>query len=317
MPRKLIIMPNWIGDFVLALSVVRHKAMVECADVTLLVAPPLIPLCTLLSGFPVMPYKRKTRREFRSTIASVKAVGFDEVYVLPPSFSSAWLAFHTAIPKRRGISREMRGILLTDALPASLRSPLQHITYEYSITLETDYCPPEYFDPAPIGASRDYLGSVVFCPGAKFGPAKHWRRFGELAKLFPGEKIVLLGGREDEASGQGILSADFGRVENLIGKTSIVDAAAIIAEAKIVISNDSGLMHLAGFLGTPVVGIFGSTTPLWTRPLGKKTLCAKINCVCSPCFRRTCRYGHYNCLKNLTAQHVASVAEQLIKGENS
>ena len=315
MDRKLIIMPNWIGDFALALSVIRH-AYVELADVTLLVTPPLIPLCTLLSGFPVIPYKRKTRREFRSTISSVRAGDFKEVYVLPPSFSSAWLAFRAAIPQRRGIIRELRGVLLTDPLPASLRSVSQHITYEYSMALKTDYRPPVYWDPVSIDSARHFADSVVLCPGAKFGPAKKWPWFKDLVKLLPEKKIVLLGGSEDLDSAESIETAAPGRVENMIGKTSITDAAAIIAAARLVVSNDSGLMHLAGFLGTPVVGIFGSTSPAWTRPLGKKVHCAKINCECSPCFRRTCRYRHYNCLRNLSADYVASVAAQLVKKKN-
>jgi heptosyltransferase II len=314
MPRTLVIMPNWIGDFALALSVVSRKAAIDGADSTLLVAPPLIPLCTLLCGFAVIPYKRKTKAEFRATLKAIKSGGFNTVYVLPPSFSSAWCAFRCTIPRRRGISRELRGRLLTDALPGSLRGTDQHLTYEYALVLETNYNPPEYWQGAAIDTPHRYADAIVLCPGSLYGPAKRWPWFKQLAQLLPGKKIVLLGGAGDKDTGESIEAPAAARIENLIGKTSLIDAAAIIAAARLVISNDSGLMHLAGFLGTPVVGIFGSTSPKWTRPLGKRVVCAKIKCDCSPCFKRTCTYGHYNCLKNLSADYVASAAENLLRG---
>ena len=317
MQRSVILMPNWIGDFVLALSVVLHKARVENTDITLLAPPAFFPLCTMLCALPVLPYKRKTREEFRSTLKAVRGGRFDKMYILPPSFSSAWCAFRSAIPKRRGISHELRRILLTEALPASLRDTNQHITYEYSLVLETDYNPPQYGEPVAIDMRRgEYADAVILCPGAQYGPAKKWPWFGELIEKLSEPRIVLLGGPEDTQAGNMVEASAPGRVENLIGKTTIAQAAGIIAAARLVISNDSGLMHLAGFLGTPVVGIFGSTTPVWTAPLGKKTVCAKIHCDCSPCFKRTCKYGHYHCLKNLSPDFVVSAAEHVVKKKN-
>ena len=312
MKRSVIIMPNWIGDFVLALSVVLHKARAENADMTLLSPAPLIPLATLLCGLSVIPYKRKTREEFRSTVAALRQGRFEKIYILPPSFSSAWCAYRTAIPLRRGLARELRGLLLTEKLPPSLRNAAQHITYEYSLVLETDYNPPHYWQPVTIDRRREFSGVIVLCPGSKYGPAKKWPWFRELAMQFPKADIILLGDKEETEAGLSIEAALPGRVNNLIGKTTLVEAAAIIAAAGVVISNDSGLMHLAGFLGAPVVGIFGSTSPVWTMPIGKKTDFAKIPCPCSPCFRRTCRYGHYNCLTKLLPELVISKVNALI-----
>jgi heptosyltransferase II len=313
MSKILIIMPNWIGDFLLALSVVKHKASIENADITLLVPCPLVKLCRLLCNMEIIPYNRKPFKEFHATINIVRSRKFNVVYILPPSFSSAWSAFRSGIPRRRGILRDLRGFLLTDALPESIRNNKQHITCEYSILLETDYNPPEYWQGFPVEKSKDHTGVIILCPGSRFGPAKRWPYYKELVDCLHGKKIVLLGGPEDFSAGENIEAAFPERVENLIGKTSLAQAAAIISAAGLVVSNDSGLMHLAGFLGTPVVGIFGSTSPIWTRPLGKNVIYVKTKCDCSPCFKRTCRFHHYNCMKNITPQHVASVADQLMR----
>ena len=312
MPRKLVIMPNWIGDCALALSVVHHKVLAEDADLTLLVPPPLLPLCGMLSSLALIPYKRKTFAELRATFYTVKTGKFSTVYVLPHSFSSAWFAYRTGIPKRRGVSRELREIFFNDALPRSLRSNTQHITYEYAMALETDYSPPEYWRGAAIDKSPLSVDKIILCPGSKYGPAKKWPWFRDLVDHLPGKKIMLLGDSGENETGESIEAAAPDRVENLIGKTSLTEAATIIAGSRLVIANDSGLMHIAGFVGTPVIGIFGSTSPTWTRPLGKKIRIAKTKCDCGPCFEKKCRCKHYNCLKSISAEYVASLAYQLL-----
>lgn len=312
MPRKLVMLPNWIGDCALALSVIHHKVSTEDTDFTLLVPEPLLPLCRLLSSCAIIPYKRKTRLEFRTTLRAVKSGNFSSLYVLPHSFSSAWFAYRTGVPKRRGVSRELRQVFFNDALPRSLRSKSQHITYEYAMVLETDYNPPEYWRGTAIDKSPLSIDKIVLCPGSKYGPAKKWPRFRELVDHLPGKRFVLLGDRGEHETGEAIEAAAPYRIENLIGKTSIVEAATIIAGSRMVIANDSGLMHLAGFIGVPVVGIFGSTSPAWTRPLGKKTSIAKIKYDCDPCFEKKCRHKHYKCLAGISAEHVASLAYQLL-----
>jgi heptosyltransferase-2 len=312
MPRKLVIMPNWIGDCALALSVALHKASAEDADLTLLVPPPLLSLCGLLSSFAIIPYKRKTHAELRATLRTIKAGNFSTIYVLPHSFSSAWFAYRTGIPKRRGVSRELREIFFNDALPRSLRTNVQHITYEYAMVLETDYNPPEYWRGMSIDKSPLAAEKIILCPGSKYGPTKKWPWFRDLVDHLPGKKVLLLGDKGENETGEAIEASAPDRVENLIGKTSLTEAAAIIAGGRLIIANDSGLMHLAGFLGTPVIGIFGSTSPTWTRPLGKKIRIAKTKCDCDPCFEKKCRYKHYKCLKDISAEYVASLAYQLL-----
>lgn len=312
MPRKLIIMPSWIGDCALALSVVHFKTLNEDGDLTLLTPPALVPLCAQLAEFAIIPYKRKTRAELRATLGAVKAGNFSKVYILPHSFSSAWFSFRSRIPLRRGVSRELREIFFNEPLPRSLRTSARHITYEYAIALETAYSPPEYWQGVRIDKSELSSNAIVLCPGSKYGPTKRWPRFGELIEKLQGKKIILLGDKDESETGEAIERLADERIINLIGKTSITEAASIIAGSSLVIANDSGLMHLAGFVGTPVVGIFGSTSAVWTRPLGKKTRIAAAKCGCDPCFRKKCRFGHYNCLKNISAEYVAGLANQLL-----
>jgi heptosyltransferase II len=318
MGKNLIIMPNWIGDIALALSVIIQKAETGHVDITLLAPQGLVGLCSILCNLPVIPYKRKSHKEFIETISSLNLEQFEKAFILPVSFSSAWCAFRARIPRRRGISKECRGILLTERLSEGLRNVNNHLTHEYAAVLETPFISPEAWQGralAAIGEKSPYKDTVVFCPGSKYGPAKRWPWFGELARYYSQDNIVLLGDSDEAETGNTIESVDSHRIKNLIGKTTLTEVVSIIAKARLVVSNDSGLMHLAGFLGTTVVGIFGSTSPTWTRPLGSKARMAVAKIECSPCFSRTCRYGHYNCLKNISTDQVVNLADQLLSGQ--
>jgi heptosyltransferase II len=317
MEKKLVIMPNWIGDTVLALSVIIRKAETENVDLTLLAPRPIVDLCSKLCEFRVILYNRRSHQEFVETIRGLRSAKFMKAYILPLSFSSAWCAFRAGIPKRRGISKECRSALLTQALPGRLRNVNDHLTHEYAEVLETPVSAPETWQiniKAAPGADSPYKNAIVFCPGSKYGPAKKWPWFGELARQLSQDNIVLLGDGDEVQSGSAIEVIDPKRIANLIGKTSLSDVVSIIATARLVVSNDSGLMHLAGFLGTPVIGIFGSTSAVWTRPLGKRVKIATSQCDCAPCFSRTCRFSHYNCLKTISPEKVKSLADQLLRG---
>jgi heptosyltransferase-2 len=164
----------------------------------------------------------------------------------------------------------------------------------------------------PFEKDDRFAGSVVMCPGAAYGPAKMWPGFGELARRMGDRQVVVLGDKRDVEAAEAVRRAAPRTVTNLAGTTSLVDAARVIAGASLVVSNDSGLMHLAGLLGTPVVGIFGSTRPSWTRPLGENVRIAAVALPCSPCFDRTCRYGHYQCLHRVTVDSVEGHVRELM-----
>ena len=311
MNRSVVLLPNWIGDLLLALSVVTRLPEERRSATTLLVPKQMGGLVELLCDLPQLPFDRADETERRRTMVSVKAAGFRSIYLLPYSFSSAWFAVKAGIPSRRGLSREMRRILLTDQMPGSLRDKSRHITMEYSAILDTPFSPPEAWEGVGVKPDPAHAGSIVYCPGAAYGPAKRWPHFPELARLQQRYDIVVLGTAADGESSREVEHAAPGRVTDLTGRTSLKEAAAIMAGARAVVSNDSGLMHLAGYLGVPVVGIFGSTSPTWTRPLGKKSLAMGSSEPCSPCFQRSCRYGHYRCLRNIAAAGVYDMMETL------
>jgi heptosyltransferase-2 len=310
---KAVLMPNWIGDLLLALSVVERKARLENGGLSLIVPEKLAGLVKLLSGLPVILYRRSTFSGYRASLLSVKA--FSRFYVLPHSFSSALFAFLSRIPSRRGVSAELRGPLLTERLPFSAASRARHLTYEYAEVLETPAADPSAWKGVSIKKSDEHAGKIVLCPGAAYGPAKQWPHFERLPSLFPGRKFVVLGDAEDGMAGHKVaVSAPLPwTVHNLAGMTSLEEAAAIIAGASAVVSNDSGLLHLAGYLGTPAVGIYGSTSPLWTRPLGSAVRTASGTCPRSPCYERTCPLHHCDCLKSIAPETVAGFVNEIIR----
>jgi heptosyltransferase-2 len=313
MQKCAVLMPNWIGDFLLALSVVTRKQSQSSINPTLIVPENIVDLSNHISPFVTIPYKRKTKEDLRKSIDLVKAQGFEKLFILPHSFSSALFGFKTGIKSRRGISAEFRGILLTERLPKTFSSRKEHLTKEYSIVLETQYMEPGLWTGAQVNGNPDYKGKIILCPGAMYGPAKQWNGFADLVKILADKEFLILGNTSDSHTAKQIVSIAPQRVLDLTGKTTLPEAASIIASSSVVVSNDSGLMHLAGYCGTPVVCIFGSTSPLWTRPLGTKVKIASANFGCSPCYKRECGKEDYGCLKAIKAEMVALMTKEIIK----
>ncbi len=297
----------------LALSMVTRWADNRRSHTTLLVPEQMVGLVAMLSDLPRIAFVRNDAEARKQTMKAVQSGRFHTLYLLPFSFSSAWFAMKTGVPVRRGLSKEMRRFLLTDPLSGSLRNKSHHITREYAEILDMPYCPPEEWSGIMVKPDKTYSGSIVYCPGAAYGPAKKWPYFPELAKIQECNNIVVLGTHEDRETAQEISRMAPGRSTDLTGKTSLSEAAAIMSGARAVVSNDSGLMHLAAYIGTPVIGLFGSTSPVWTRPLGKKSIAMHFAEPCAPCFDRVCRYQHYRCFENMTPDAVAQAIEDVCR----
>jgi heptosyltransferase-2 len=162
-------------------------------------------------------------------------------------------------------------------------------------------------------------GIVVLCPGAEFGPSKQWpvAHYAEIAaKLISrGQQIVIMGSRKD-ANISAEICASLATNEktwctDLAGKTSLEEAIDLMSCAELVISNDSGLMHVAAALERPLVVIYGSTSPAFTPPLAEKVQIVTLELDCSPCFKRDCPLGHFNCMNNLAPEVVFQALEKL------
>jgi heptosyltransferase-2 len=145
-----------------------------------------------------------------------------------------------------------------------------------------------------FGISEPY---AVLCPGAEYGPAKRWPYFQQLAGRI-GMPAVILGSRNDREAAAGIPGKD------LVGRTTLDEAMALIAGAAVVVSNDSGLMHVAAALGRPQVALFGSSSPQHTPPASANARVLWLHLECSPCFARECPLGHFRCMKEISVEQV-------------
>jgi heptosyltransferase-2 len=154
-----------------------------------------------------------------------------------------------------------------------------------------------------FGLSKSY---VVLCPGAEYGPAKRWPYFASLSSKLD-LPVVILGSANDEESARGIGG------KNLVGKTTLDEAIDLIAGAEYVVSNDSGLMHVATALGRPQLALFGSSSPIHTPPLSAATRVLWLQVECSPCFQRVCPLGHFRCMREMTVEMAAEEIHNLVR----
>lgn len=247
---------------------------------------------------------------------------FQQAYVLPNSWKSALVPFFAGIPKRTGYKGEARYILLNDrhtldeaAIPrlvdryAALAGPLDGPTPNPRLTST-----PKQQRTTRI--ALDLLPDIVpviFCPGAEYGPAKRWpaRHFAELAlKVSRGDTPVwLIGSAKDSPVAEEISRLSDGLALNLCGRTNLEQAIDLIAGARLVVSNDSGLMHVAAALDRPLAAIYGSSSPAYTPPLSPRARIVSLNLECSPCFKRECPLGHLNCLNQLQPEQVLAALD--------
>lgn len=253
--------------------------------------------------------------------ARLRSERMDAAFVLPPSFSSAWMAWRIGARVRIGFAAGGRSPLLTTAVRRPARGDL-HLSREYLALAEALGIHAAFEDlptlpvaesvatsttiPAPLGPY------AVLAPGAVYGAAKRWpiERFVALARELSNRGLrVLACGGAGEVELCSKLAAQ-GGAESLAGRTNLMQQAAVCASAAVVISNDSGMAHLAGAVGAPTVAVFGSTSSAWTAPLGPRVRVVQRATVCSPCFQRTCRVG-YACLEAVPVSAVLDAIDQL------
>jgi heptosyltransferase II len=332
MTRTLVIAPQWIGDAVMTQPlIVRLHARGEAISVAALpwVAPVYraMPQVTEVIELP-FAHGRLDWSKRRTMAASLKG-RFDAALVLPNSIKAALIPWLARIPLRVGYQGEGRPGLLNRRLPNPTGRPPMVAFYsalarDVSNAAAASTEPPVLrFDAAILQRAVDAAGVQadaywVFAPGAEYGPAKCWpaQRYAELARaLFAahGQVVLLLGSGKEAALCDEIAAAAPGACRVLAGKTSLIDAMALIAASRGAVSNDSGLMHVAAAFGKPQVAVFGSTSPEHTPPLNARAeviwLKEELQLDCMPCFERVCRFGHTRCLTEVSASRVATALE--------
>ena len=236
--------------------------------------------------------------------------GYAKAVVLPNTWKSALVPFFARIPRRIGYVGEMRyGLLNSRHDKTSAPMPLHYALLAGEPNGELTR-PHLEVTPAEVAETRRRFGLqgqyAVFCPGAEYGPAKRWPYFGELAGNL-NMPVVLLGSSKDQDAAAGI------RGKNLVGQTTLDEAIRLIAGAELVVSNDSGLMHVAAALGRPQVALFGSSSPEHTPPASPNARVLWLRLECSPCFARECPLGHFRCMKDLSVERVLAEVGKLVR----
>jgi heptosyltransferase-2 len=346
MPKKiLIVAPNWIGDCLMAQPLFACLKQTG-AHITLLAPEWVAPIAQLMPEIDAVVPNRFAHgklqwRARRVLAAELRTQQFDTAYVLPNSLKSGLIPWLAGIPLRIGYQGEARWGLLHRRLPNPSKQtrPLMHAHYAALATLQGIRVPdplpaPRLVVPPALQAqAQTHLHTQgvadapfwVMAPGAEYGPAKRWpaQRCAELAlqalAANPQRRVLLLGSAKDGAVAQEIIETlkalappsnnMLARVHNLCGRTSLDLAAAILAQAEQVISNDSGLMHVAAALDAPQVAVYGSSDPRHTPPLSARARVVWLHLSCSPCFKRECPLGTLACLQQIDAAQVFALTQ--------
>jgi heptosyltransferase-2 len=335
--RILIVGPAWIGDMVMAQTLFKYLKSNDRQIIIDVLAPkwtlPLVERMPEVNAGIVFPLGHgelnlKTRYKIAKDL---RKNHYDQSIVLTGSFKSALTPWWAKIPKRTGWLGEWRLGLLNDirhineqqqplmierfvALGLPKNQPMPNSLQHFYPHLTTDS---EFANTILVKLGLNTAKPVLaLCPGAEFGPAKRWlpEHFAQVAqqKIAQGWQVWIFGSaKESELAGL-INSQTDNACIDLCGKTSLSEAVELLALSKIVISNDSGLMHIAAAVATPLIVLYGSSSPKFTPPLSKKVAIISEQLECSPCFKRTCPLEHFNCMKKITPETVLSKINTLL-----
>lgn len=330
-PRILIVGPSWVGDMVMAQSLfIALKQRYPGATLGVLAPGWSLPILERMPEVDEAIALDVKHGEFgwatRREIARSLKGRFDHAIVLPRSWKSALVPFLAGIPHRTGFTGEQRFVLLNDRRKLDKGVLNQTVKRFVALGLESGEAATGAFPiPQPrlrVDAERqsrlrDELGlddrpAIGMMPGAEYGPAKQWplEYFRELAATLIGKgyAVWVMGGPKDVEAGSTIAD-DMAHVHNLCGRTRLADAVDLLAACEQVVTNDSGLMHVAAAVGTRIQALYGSSSPIYTPPLTDNAEIHYLGLSCSPCFERTCPLGHHNCLRQMLPASIEQAIE--------
>jgi heptosyltransferase-2 len=325
----VVLSPNWLGDAVMALPALadirRHFADARLTVAARASVASLFALVPGVDAVLTLPGRGGLAgvRTWRLDVTALAGGAFDVALLFPNSWASALVVHRAGIAERWGLATDLRSRLLTRSAPRPRDAAHQAGYYQALVSalgIENGpayarvQVPPDI--PNPVSA-RPY---AVLAPGAAYGSAKQWppERFAQLAGLLArnGQTVVLVGSRADAATCLAVRREARGvnddRLVDMSGRTTLAELTAVLAEASVVVSNDSGAMHLAGAAGAPVVAVFGATNERRTSPLvnGPGAVPPRIlstDVWCRPCMLRECPIDH-RCMTGVRAQDVALAA---------
>lgn len=337
--RKIVVRePNWLGDVLMSLPFwdalrdrepeAKRFALVRPSVAAVLQHHPAIDRIVICDD----------QGEYGglglfSMAENLKKEGFDAAYILPNSFGSALMMRFAAIPERIGFATDGRSFMLTHPVKKTRALRSTHETLSYLALLGEDVTGRDPVAPKLLLTGQEELQArqmleqlnvnrqsplVGMVCGAAYGTAKRWPadRFAAVARKImkeAGGEILLFGtAREKPVADIIEQRVESKQVHNLAGQTGLRQLAALCKVCDIVISNDTGAMHVASAVGTPLVALFGSTNPVTTSPVGKQHCLLRHPVDCSPCLLRHCPIDH-RCMNRITVNEVYDAAERVLR----
>jgi len=338
--------PNWIGDAVMCLPALMDlRDHFPHAKITILARPTI---GEMLSGHPgvdeVMIYAHQSEHKgligLLNLVRLVRRKQFDRAVLFQNAFEAAVIAWAAGIPSRIGYATDGRKWLLSESAPRPDRTPLHHTRYYQRLVMTIthsagkDRAPQLFLSPeGKSGCVRKFPdvfapsdGMLIgINPGSVYGSAKRWmsERFAEVGDMLveritkecsgtPPARCVLIGGKGEEVLGQNISRRMRYKPMVLSGKTTIQELMGVLSRCSLLVTNDTGPMHVAQALGVPVTAVFGSTDPRTTGPHGQAQGVVKAAVRCAPCLLRACPIDH-RCMTQVSVEQVVEVALSQIR----
>lgn len=337
--KILVVGPAWIGDMIMAQTLFILLKQIETCDIDVIAPNWTKPLLDRMPevkhslSLPIGHRELKLALRYQ-TGKALRNYAYDQAIVLPNSIKAALVPFFAKIPKRTGWLGEYRFGLLNDVRKLDKQKyPLlieRFMALAFDKKVDAKQILQHYQTIKPkLTVSAENVNSVInkfaltpyakpilaLCPGAEFGPAKQWpaQHYAHVAntKLAEGWQVWLFGSANDQTISTLINEATQNQCINLTGKTNLAEAIDLLSLVNMVVSNDSGLMHISAALNRKLVVVYGSSSPKFTPPLANQTAILQLDLPCSPCFQRTCKYGHLDCLNQLEPTQVLQSIDAL------
>lgn len=345
-PKKILVRAtNWVGDAVMSLPALEAlRARFAAAEIVVVAKPWVSELYwhhPAVSRLIVYDPEGEHQglRGFWKLVRRLRAERFEAAILLQNAFHAAWMAWRARIPVRVGYAREGRSGLLTEAVEMPPLAAYGHQAYHYLQLLFRARVLDKLESVAEVRLvleksekawAASFLGSrglrvprtlVGLSPGASYGPAKRWLldRYADLADRLMGAldaDVLIFGSRAERPLAQAIAQSMRHTPVIVAGETTLRQSMALMARCRLVVSNDSGLMHVAAGLGVPAVAVFGSTDERATGPLSPWARVIKHPVACSPCGLRECPID-FRCMTGVTVEDVYRAALELVNDTES
>jgi heptosyltransferase-2 len=327
--RVLVRLPNWLGDAIMSRPLLYALRATWPETRVLGVGPagPCDPIVGEQLAHEFLDWPRASAERKRVT-RRVRAWGPELAFVLPASFSSAWLAWRSGARERVGYRGEWRGALLTRAHARAARGE-RHLSEEYlelGVGQGLREAPVPLLAPTPEGGTAAAAalraaglggaeGYALLAPRSAYGPAREWfaERFVEAGRalVHRGLRVLVCGTASERESCEAVAAGIGPGAASIAGGTSLPALVAVAAGARLALCNDSGVAHVAAATGAPTIQIYGSASSGWTAARGPRVRVLHRAPVCSPCWRRRCRIGT-RCLDAVRVAWVLHHADQLL-----